>query len=341
MADDSGDDSRPVVTDDELEARRIITDVYIPHDLRTRDGGRLDFHLRHLTSERLTVGHLTYGADSELIVPPMEDCYHVNLTLRGETMVSQRGVTASTVGGCSGVAIGPDDPFTVRWSPEAVQYAVKFPRAPLERQLGRHLGREVTRPIRFDLGIDLTTPAGANLLAAVRFLREQLGREGGLATMPLAREQLESYVLSALLMAAPHDWSDRLAEPGRPARRAHVQRALDAVEADPTRDLTVPELAAIAGVGVRALQAAFRDQVGCSPAAHVRAVRLDRAHRDLVAEAGRTPVTAVAARWGFLHPSRFAAQYRARFGVTPSRTVELALGGGEVTTVSVAGRSSS
>ncbi len=317
-------DSPLLATDDFDQAHEYVTDVYIPHDLQTRDPGRLDFKLRYLESERLTLGHLTYGADSELIVPPMLSCYHVNLTLYGETMVCQDGGRAQTSARRSGVAVSPTDPFTVRWSPSAVQYAVKFPRQPLENQLAKHIRRDVDKPIRFDLGFDLTTAAGGSLLAAVTFLREQLARPGGLAAMPLAREQLESYVLSALLMAVPNDYSDVLAAPSQPARKANIQRVVDLIEADPARDLSVPELAAIAGVSARALQAGFREVVGTSPTQYVRSVRLERVHHDLVSEAGRHTVSDVAMRWGFFHMSRFATQYRARFGVTPSQTVKLA-----------------
>lgn len=53
--------------------------------------------------------------------------------------------------------------------------------------------------------------------------------------------------------------------------------------------------------------------------AHLRGVRLARAHEDL--GSGEWTVAEVANRWGFGHLSRFAAAYRNEYGVSPSTTL--------------------
>ena len=173
-----------LVTDNPDEAHQYITDVYIPHDLETRDGNRLDFRLRYLASDRLTVGHLVYGADSELLVPPMIGCYHMNLTLHGRTMVTQKGRRAATDAGRGGVMFSPTDPFTVRWSPEAVQYAVKLPRRSLEGQLSRLINQPVEQPIRFDLA-ELRKALRSQLKVHFRY-RDYLARETVRTVRPLS-----------------------------------------------------------------------------------------------------------------------------------------------------------
>jgi AraC-like DNA-binding protein len=53
--------------------------------------------------------------------------------------------------------------------------------------------------------------------------------------------------------------------------------------------------------------------------AYVRKIRLEHVRAELVAN--RDPhlqVTEVASRWGFFHLGRFAQQYRARYGESPS-----------------------
>ena len=55
---------------------------------------------------------------------------------------------------------------------------------------------------------------------------------------------------------------------------------------------------------------------------HLRSVRLDRAHADLVAaDPAVDTVAAIALRWGFGHAGRFAKDYRARFRRSPSDTL--------------------
>ncbi|MFC9283954.1 helix-turn-helix domain-containing protein [Streptomyces collinus] len=54
----------------------------------------------------------------------------------------------------------------------------------------------------------------------------------------------------------------------------------------------------------------------------MRRVRLAHAHHDLVAADpdDGTTVTGIAARWGFHHAGRFAAEYRETYGRAPHRT---------------------
>lgn len=305
---------------DLAEARQHITSVYIPHELASHDNQPLDFRLTYLESRRLTLGHLQYGADVELLCPPMLSCYHVNLTLAGRTQVRQAGEAAATDAGRGGVVFNFTDPYVVRWSPDAVQYAMKIPRVSMESQLAALLGRPVQAPVRFGLGFDLTSARGQSLLAAVRHLRAELARPGGTAEIPLIRAQLESYVLSQLLLVVPHDHRHLLAATGQPASRKHIQRAADYAEEHAAEPITVPDLAREARVSMRALQTGFQEAFGMSPTAYLRALRLDRARQDLLARPDGVSISEIAHRWGFHHLGRFADHYRRRFGVLPSDT---------------------
>ncbi len=310
-----------ITTHDFDEAHERITQVYIPHGLESRDGRPLDFKLRYLASDRLTIGHLRYGADAELLVPPMESCYHVNLTLSGETMVTQAGQEAATKAGRSGVVFSPDDPFTVRWSPDATQYAIKIPRSSLEGALSQILGKPVDEPIKFDLGFDLTGPTGQSLVASVQHLRKELTREGGLARFPLVRAQLETYVLSQLLLTIPHNHHEAVTRVVAPARRRHIQLAVDFIERHAGDPITTQDVAAAACVSLRALQAGFQQDFGMPPTAYLRNVRLERVRSDLMSSTPEDSVGTIAMRWGFWHLGRFADQYRRKFGELPSETL--------------------
>jgi transcriptional regulator GlxA family with amidase domain len=99
---------------------------------------------------------------------------------------------------------------------------------------------------------------------------------------------------------------------------------VDFVDENPGAETSTADLAAMAGLSARALQAGFQDVLGMSPIAYLRAARLDRVHLNLLSGAFGS-VTDVAARWGFFHPGRFASQYRDRFGILPSQTARRAL----------------
>ena len=318
------DVERVFATRDPDQASQLMTSVYVPHELRSRDGDPLNFKLRYLRSPRLTLGHLRFGADSEVLVPPMGSCYHLNLTLSGATQAIQGGRTVATEPGRTAVMFSPRERRAVRWSPDAVQYAIKIPRASMEGQLAALIGRPVDRPIEFALGFSVATPQGQSLLAAVAHLRSEISRAGGISESPLVRAQLESYVLSQLLMAIPNDYRDRLLETGRLITRRHVQIALDFIEEHLAEPISGPEVARAASVSIRALQSGFHEELGMSPMTYVRQRRLDRVHAELLADPARPLVHEAAARWGFYHFGRFAEQYRRKFGVLPSETARAA-----------------
>lgn len=83
---------------------------------------------------------------------------------------------------------------------------------------------------------------------------------------------------------------------------------------------SIQRLALHCGVGTRTLEKAFASYRGVTPVAHIRNLRLDRAHAALVEE--NTTVRDVALRFGFRSPTTFTNEYRKRFGTTPSRRRE-------------------
>jgi len=311
-------------TGDVDEARHVVTEVYVPHELDSAGGRPLDARLNVVASPTLTLGYLVYGADASLTLPPLRHCYHVNLTLTGTTTATRRGGRDRVVtsGLRNGVVLLPFEDTTVRWTPEATQYVMKFPRGPLEEHLGGLLGRPVSGSIAFDVTMDLESGAGARLLSAVRFLQTEIDRPHGLLDSPLARAQVESYVLTCLLLGVPNSYTDELCAPSGRDRPAVVRRTMEYVEANIDEALSVSRLAAHAGVTARTLQISFSQHLGMSPSEFVRDVRLTHVHADLVTgHPADVSVTERAMRWGFMNMGRFSEQYRRKYGQLPSTTL--------------------
>jgi AraC-like DNA-binding protein len=304
------------------EARDAVTRVYLEHDLTAPDDS-MEMTLNAVSDRNLTLGYLAYNSRARLVMPPTEDCYHVNLTLSGHTDASRSdGARASTDGGRSGIVLSPHQQNTVRWSTDAAQLILKIPTGGVAGHLSELLGRPVRRTVEFDFGLDLSGGAGATLLSSVRFLATELDRPGGLADMPLAREQLEAFVMTQLLHAGRHRYSDDLAAPAEPVRRGRLGPVLDYLDAHADEPLTPRELARAGCMSVRTLHATFQAELGESPMSYLRRVRLDHVRAELLRrDPLQTRVTEVAMRWGFLHQSRFAQQYRERFGELPRDTL--------------------
>lgn len=103
-----------------------------------------------------------------------------------------------------------------------------------------------------------------------------------------------------------------------------VRRAQAFIRAHARDDVGLAEIAAAAGVTPRVLQYVFARQ-GSTPMRCLRQVRLAGAHQDLLAARAdpesAVTVTAVAGRWRFSNPGRFAAAYQRLYGQLPSRTL--------------------
>nr|WP_255618379.1 helix-turn-helix domain-containing protein [Roseibaca sp. Y0-43] len=80
-----------------------------------------------------------------------------------------------------------------------------------------------------------------------------------------------------------------------------------------------------AGVGVRALQKAFRECLDTTPGAWLLQLRLRRARAALLAADDGTSVTSVAHDNGLDHLGRFARHYGEAFGEAPSETLKASL----------------
>jgi AraC-like DNA-binding protein len=315
--------SAPVVATHSVEeAREAVSRIYLRHNLSSRDGA-LNMRFNATASGHMTLGYLTYQAEAELTMPPTEDCYIVNLTIAGATRGSRGdGVRERTAGNERGLVLSPVQNHRVQWTADAEQLHLKITRARLESHLADLVGKPVTKVIDFGFGVDLTSGPGRGLLRSVCFLAAELDRPAGLAEMPFARAQLEAYVLSSLLYAGRHQFSAVLADPHNVRRLGRLTPVLQYIEANAESDLTPETLARAARVSVRTLHAAFQQQLGESPMAYVRRIRLGRVRAELLrSDPSKVRVTDVAMRWGFMHLSRFAEQYREQFNELPSVTL--------------------
>jgi AraC-like DNA-binding protein len=227
--------------------------------------------------------------------PATETTYHIDVTTKGST---------------------------VRWTRDAEQLVLKIPRSRLESHLSDLIGQPLTGVVDFDVHFDMTTPRGRSLLASVEFLARELDRPGGISEFPLLREQLEAFVMTQVLLAVRNSYTDLLVSAAQPAQGSRIQPVLDYMEIHVAQPLTPQELAKVGCMSVRALHAAFQQEVGMSPMAHLRRIRLDHVRTELLRCAGQNVrISDIAMRWGFFHPSRFARQYQERFGELPSETL--------------------
>ncbi len=180
-------------------------------------------------------------------------------------------------------------------------------------------------PVRLTGARPVDEAANRRLAAAIAYVRDHVLDDPGACENELLVGTAARHLAAVTLAALPNGAHDA----GHPADSADatpgtVRRAVAFIEAHADEDISLAQVAAAAYVTPRALQYAFRRHLDTTPLAYLRRVRLDAAHRDLLAAGpGSTTVTEVAMRWGFAHPGHFAAHYRGAYRVTPGTTLHL------------------
>ncbi len=288
--------------------------AFSPHSLEvTGNGDRLDVYHNQLRMRDLSINLLTYGTD--VVIDPGErgDFYLVQLPLSGAAVIQSESRQVQVDAQMLSV-LQPRTRSRMQWSADCAMLLLQVPRAVVECRTAQAPRIALARP-RQD-------PAVAAWWQAVLDLTSNLDRFGDLwLRHPAASAAMEEFLLSAftsmLCEPALEQVRDRGDERYLRMAKEYIQEHLD-------RALTVCEIARHACVSPRTLEAAFKRQGEVSPLAYARRQRLRAVHerlRSAARHAEAINVTEIAMSFGFIHMSRFAAQYRELYGCSPSETL--------------------
>jgi AraC-like DNA-binding protein len=326
--------SRPVVTSgpraasstegfdfatcDPDRAHAFLRQAYVENTMRIT--GSLDgFHMRHVhqQTERFSIGTLSHTMSVEHRAQPLGYLL-VGRVLHGRFERETDGETLRSGEGDVFVIASPDKPYIARWEAVDLQLTRVDPVA--LAQVGGAAGAGTPQLT----GLQPISPGSArHLIATLDWLTDELLPNPDATASPLIVGSAARTLAAAVLNTFPYDAPEAVPADRTDATPAALRRAIEFIEAHAHTDIALADVAAAAAVTPRAVHYAFQRHLGTSPIDHLRTVRLDRAHHDLLAAdptRGDT-VNAVATRWGFHHPGRFATAYRLAFGVTPGHTL--------------------
>ncbi|WIX76525.1 AraC family transcriptional regulator [Amycolatopsis carbonis] len=295
------------------DLRDRVQDVTVVHEIEPRRG-RPDGTVAVAGLGALNLVVVRYGAQVTVDAFPTRNRFALTVPL-GPMWVSAPEVTGKVL--TSGFALAGDAHTVMRPDPHAGALVLSTRMSRVEEHLGTLLGRAPSTALRF-LPPNAPAAGPAALLdsawrtacLALADARAPLG--------PSVLRALEDQLLTAILLGLPHTSSPELLDGPADEPADVVERARTWLEEHHAEPVTVTDLARAAGLGPRQLQAHFRRRLGTTPTALLRDIRLGSAHRALLG-ADRT-VAEIAHSCGFTHLSRFAQEYRARFGELPSET---------------------
>jgi len=315
--------AHPVATSTSVdEAASVLSEVFLPLRIDPTDGtADVRMHLNALRLGRITFGFMRFREAVRIRTAEPVD-YHLDIPVRSEmTARAEGGPPLRGTEQTAGVFM-PGRSVELDCGDRFAQVSVMIPRSELQTELELLLDAPVSEPVEFDAAFELATTGGRAVSQALRLVDEASRHTGGPLAHPLAVRSLEQVFLHGLLLGQPHNHSAALDAPRGGSGPRAVTRAVELLRDDPARAWTVGALASAVFTSVRSLQEGFRRTLDTTPMAYLRKLRLERAREDLLAaDPDDRTVTEVAARWGFLHLSRFASAYAGRFGELPSETL--------------------
>jgi AraC-like DNA-binding protein len=302
------------------ETRAMVGRVMKPHRLGIAGcGQRLESRMHYVPLGEVSLSRLHYGADVDIEPGPLDDFFLVQMPLKGWAHV-ECGAQAVESGPELASVLNPSDSTTMRWRADNDQLMVRVSRALIERTLAAQLGRPLHDCIRFRLGFRWRdSPMWTQLLT---YIMECANQVQDLQQHRLVVTHIEQLVAATLLSVHAHNHDDVASARSGPVLPRHVRKAQDYLNAHAHESIRAEQLAQVAGVSLRSLYAGFKEFCGVSPMQYLKDLRLERVRADLLS--GGTSVGGVALRWGFGHLGRFSADYRQRYGESPSESLRRA-----------------
>jgi AraC-like DNA-binding protein len=265
-----------------------------------------EMHVERLASAALFCPSLR---SCRLVAPPGRHFVSLSFPLTGVSeLVDSDGLETLVPG--SAHILATDLPFDFRVPRESSMLVANFLRPDL---LGAFNGPRV---------LDLRDPRVSAFWRFLSYTWQELRASNGLSESSFPVQRLEECLTQ---MAGDLVESIGTSHPGGDGRamRRVVTRATEFMLAHIGSRLTLAAVSEAAGVSNSTLLRAFRSVHGLSPMQFLRRRRLDMVRERLRrAVPGETTVTEVATEFGFEHLGRFAVDYRAAFGESPSTTLK-------------------
>ena len=314
--------SRRLLTSHDVEqVRSHLCSALRPHDIDLgRQRANMNFIHNQARIGDIALNAMYYGTDVRVEAPESESAYLFMLTLGGHAEAEQGG-THAQIGSGTVYVFNPTRKLNISLSADNRQLVIRLPRSNLEQFLTNELSRSLTTPLEFETRPFCLSKDVPGLHTFVQSMCHDLDQPNPGYEQRTVAKHVESMLLSLCLNSLTHNYSDIYANSGSSAAPYFVRRAEEYMRSNIEESITLQDMASAAGISVRSLQNGFRNFRGTSPMAYLRDLRLEYARGELL-KSSRTnlSVTDIATAFGFMHLSKFAKYYKARFGEAPSET---------------------
>jgi AraC-like DNA-binding protein len=272
-----------------------------------------------VSDDEYAIGHIATELElNGVVASEREPSYFVSLAIT-EGVYLQRGREELGANAWVAAVVNPGERLSFYHDdgPRAT-IGIRLSRGLVNRELATLLAKTVETDVRFAFALDLAEPSAAGFRDVVASTMALVTAESELLRRREVRLAQVRTLVTALLFAHEHTYTQSLRDGSPLMRPRHLARALDYIQERLSEPISLADIARACGRSERTVHAAFQTNMGVSPMTHVRNLRLERVRSALLTSEDTTSRIALDA--GFTHLGRFAAAYRARFGELPSTT---------------------
>ena len=252
-----------------MRGARVWKRVLIPQ--RHIEGFNAIINACHLRNTGLLYG--TFGAALSFEFPPI-DFFCQLFPLRGTGETASGQVSSDLMRGTSAVT-SADAPHQSKISADYAHLVLRIDATALTGEIGGHDRGNDQRTVAHKSTARLQTSSGEMLHQYIPLLAETLSG----ATPPFPdwwMAQTEQLLMTLFLCGHRHNYSHLLEQDAPEAALRQVKLAEEYIVANAQRDIRLEELAAVAGVSILSLFAAFKKYRGYTPTEFIALVRSRR-----------------------------------------------------------------
>ncbi len=310
----------------DIEAVHVsVADILCAHKVTISDSGPLssDALLHHAALPGTALIYLFYSTEVRVDVSQL-GFFLLEFPLSGKA-TTYCGNDTVVFGPGGAAVVGPYQQFATDWTADCSKLLIKIESNVLENYLSTLLGRRQIRALSFEMEVDLTADCSASLLDTVKWILQELDRPGSLLnTAPLAGRQYQRILMWSLLHSQPNNYSEELAARRTTQIPHYVVQVQRYIREHYAQDISLGQLVEHVNVSERTLLEGFKRFHDVSPMKMLKLTRLDYVHLALKeADPSASNVTDIALAAGFSQLGKFSAEYKERFGVSPSETLKI------------------
>jgi AraC-like DNA-binding protein len=265
----------------------------------------------------LSIAATRFGAGVRASAPGLNQQFSMAIPFHTGGSARQGRSSGALVPGQRAVLCSPTSSTEIVLGRDYEGRTIRIPRGVVESTLSALTGVARVEALQFEVSVDISGGAGGAASRLIQFLVDEA--DFG-PRSPIVESRLAEAFVCGLLTGLPHSHSYLFAKSARASEPACVRRAEEYIAGNAHEHIPLETLAAVTGVAIRTLTAAFRAHRGYSPMAFLRMRRYELARKRLLASPDTT-VAAVALSCGFEHFGRFSVGYRAQFGESASETL--------------------